>query len=66
MGKKAVTAILDPVLQPAEVSAAFFSKQVERAVAEQAVEIVRVGPWVTGKILAVTIGKKGVMPVVYG
>jgi hypothetical protein len=51
-------AALDPLLCAAVISAAFFSKGVERAIAEQAVELLFGYAFVAWKIFAIPVLKK--------
>ena len=55
VGFKAVGAILYAALDVAEIPAAFVAERVKRAVTEQAVEKVRIGPLVAGEVLAIGI-----------
>ena len=60
--KHAVHAVFDARLRVAEVPAAFAPEDVQRAVAEQAVEALRVRRLVSGKVFTVGILKKRVVP----
>ena len=59
--KEALAAVLDPVCTPGEVASAGAAKDIERAVAEKAVEIVRVCSGMAGKVLACPVGKIGIL-----
>jgi len=58
MGKHAGRAVLDSLLIVAKVPAAAPAQGVERAVAEEAVEVLRPGCPVTGEIFTILILKK--------
>ena len=55
MRKQAVRAVLDTVVQNPEITAAFRAQRVQRTVAEQTVEILRVRACMTGKVFAVLV-----------
>ena len=58
MGDHALAAVLDTFLCILEVSAAFILQGVQRAVAEQTVEVVRVIRLMSGEALAVLVADK--------
>ena len=60
MGTQAAGAILDPVFQIGKVAAALVCQSVQWAVAKQAVEVFGVVGFVTGKVFAFPILKKGI------
>ena len=55
VGDQTVGAVLDPLGGIFEISAAFISQRVQRAVAEQSAEGLGIGALVAGKILAFTV-----------
>lgn len=58
--KLAVGAVLDAFFCNAEISSAFCAEGVERAVAEETIEIVRIGTLVAGEIFAFFVTEEGV------
>ena len=58
MWQLAVGAVFDPLLSDLKVPAAFFSQRIQWTVAEQAVEVLRVCSFVTGKIFALFVAEK--------
>ena len=60
MGQQAVGAVLDTVFQIPEIAAAFAAQRIQRAVAEQAVEVLRMVRLMAGKKLARPVLGKGV------
>ena len=58
MGFQTVGAVLDAVFRIGEAAAAFVTKAVQRAVAEQAAESFRIGSGMTGKVFTFPILKK--------
>ena len=60
VGVQAAAAVLTPVGTNHEAAPAPGSQQIERAVTEQAVEILRVRPRMAGKVLTVPVGEIGV------
>ena len=56
--QRAIDAVLVPFFRIPVVSTAAFAQRVERAVAEQAVELVGVDPLMTGKMLAFPVLEK--------
>ena len=60
MGQQAVGAVLDAVFQVPEVAAALAAQGIQRAVAEQAVEVLRVAGLVAGEELAGPVLGEGV------
>lgn len=51
------TAIFVPVWQVHKRTPAAVSQNVQRAIAEQAIEIVRIGFWVTGKVFTIPVAE---------
>ena len=58
MWQLAVGAVFDPLLSDLKVPAAFFPQRIQWTVAEQAVEVLRVCSFVTGKIFALFVAEK--------
>ena len=52
-------AILDATFRIAEITATLIPQCIQRTVAKQAVEILRICPFVAGKIFAAAIAEKG-------
>ena len=61
MGEQAIAAVFDPLRGVTEIAAALVTQHIERAIAEQAVELLRRIGFVTWKVLAVFVLKKGVV-----
>ena len=61
VGNLAARAVLDPVFCIAEIPAAFLSQRVQRTVAEQAVEVLRIRALMTGKIFTFFMTEKRVL-----
>ena len=59
MRDEAIAAVLDAVFQVSILPAAIRSLRIERAIAEQAVEPLRICACMAGKILTVPVGKAG-------
>lgn len=59
MGKIAIAAVFDPVFQKLWVSSTLLSKHVERAIAEQTVEVFDRNPLMAREIFAVLMRKEG-------
>ena len=59
-----MAAVLDPIFQHSEITAALYAQSVQRTVAEQTVEILWVCPCVTGEELTSGVLKKSVMTMV--
>ena len=62
MGKHAFTTILETAFQVPKVAAAVWPQSIKRAVAKQAVEIIRVIGLVAREKLAFPMAVKGVFP----
>ena len=58
VGNQAARAVLDPVFCITEIPAAFLSQRVQRTVAEQAVEVLRIRALMTGKIFTFFMAEK--------
>ena len=61
MREETVCAVLDPLFRVAKVAAAGASQGIERTVAEQAVEIVRIPGLVTGEVFALSVAVEGIV-----
>jgi len=61
MGEQATGAILNSLFCIGKIATALITKSIQRAIAEQAVEIVRVLRFMTRKVFAVTILKKSII-----
>ena len=61
VGNQAARAVLDPVFCITEIPAAFLSQRVQRTVAEQAVEVLRIRALMTGKIFTFFMAEKRVL-----
>ena len=60
MGEKAVRAVFDPGGGIGKLTAAFVVQNIERTVAEHAVEALGIGAGVTGKVFAVLVAEETV------
>ena len=60
MGDHAIAAVLDAVFRIGEIPAALVAKRIKRAIAEQAIEILRIVRLMAGKIFAFRVAKKGI------
>ena len=58
VGLGAGGAVLDALIRIGEITAAFCAKRIQRAIAEQAIEMLRICAFVAGKILAFFIFDK--------
>lgn len=58
MGNQAAAAVLEPAGGIAEIPSAFISQRIQRAVAKQAVEVLRIIGGVAGKVFAFAVGKE--------
>ena len=58
MGKLAVGAVLDAVFRVLKITVAVFAQRVQRAIAEQAVEILGIGIFVAGEVFTCTVAEK--------
>ena len=65
MGKCALCTVFPAIVPINKISTASVPQNVEGTITEQAIKILRVRVFVTGKIFAWTIGKKGIMPHLY-
>ena len=61
MGDQTAAAILDAVAHIGEVAAALVAQRIEGTVAEQTVEVLRLGCFVTGKKFALSVLEERVM-----
>lgn len=61
VGNQAARAVLDSVFCITEIPAAFLSQRVQRTVAEQAVEVLRIRALMTGKIFTFFMAEKRVL-----
>ena len=64
MRKKAVLAILYAAFGIAEIPAAALAQRIKRAIAEKAVESIRLPRFMAGEIFTCLVGKKGIIAAV--
>ena len=60
MGEKAVRTHLGPLLRVTEITSALVAEGIQRAIAKQAVEILGLGCFMAGEILALRILEEGI------
>ena len=60
MGKEAVCTVLDSFFCVLKISSAPIPQSIQRAIAEQAVKILRIVGFMTGKILTFFVAEKGI------
>ena len=58
MGVKTMTTIFSALRKKGEVSATSGTQWIERTIAKQAIKMVRIGPFVAGKIGATAVAEK--------
>ena len=63
MREETVAAVLDPIFQHSEITAALYAQSVQRAVTEQTVEILWIRSCVAGKELTSGVLKKRVLTI---
>lgn len=61
VGVQAAAAILAPIRTNYEAAATFGAQQVERTITKQTVKIIRIRPWVAGKIFTFPVGEIGIL-----